>query len=139
MKNAIIYFLLVASLFSCEKIERTTYRILVSNYDSVDYQVQYQYKDTIIDTLLTAYAYNNKDFINLSFNRGTDDQVLPAYTKEEFLEEVQTLKVFRMVGGDTLYYGGSVDYCLNKDNWEYHYAEDYVYAIHEYALRIAKD
>tara|TARA_B110000003_G_scaffold133975_1_gene135948 strand:+ start:1203 stop:1622 length:420 start_codon:yes stop_codon:yes gene_type:complete len=139
MKNAIIYSLLVASLFSCEKNEHTTYRIFVSNHDSVDYQLQYQYKDIIIDTFLTAYAYNNVELIDLSLNRGIEDQVLPAYTKEEFLEEVQTLKVFRMVGGDTVYYGGSVDYCLNKDNWDYHYAEDYVYAIHEYALRLGKD
>jgi hypothetical protein len=139
MKNAIIYFLLVASIFSCEKIERTTYWTHVSNYDSVDYQLQYQYKDTIIDTLLTAYAYNHLDRINLSFDRGDINQVLPAYTKEEFLEEFRTLKIFRMVGGDTVYYGGSKDYCLDKDNWYYDYSEDYVYRRHEYFLRLGRD
>lgn len=126
-------------LFSCEKIENTSYSIALANLDSVDYHLQYFGNNKMIDTVLLSIMNNDGPKVLGLLDTTFYDQVLPEYTNEEFLEKVKTLKIFRLIDGDTVYYGGSVDYCLNKDNWGYSYGEDYVYGMHHYFLRLGRD
>lgn len=128
-------------LFSCEKIENTSYSIALANLDSVDYHLQYFGNNKMIDTVLLSIMNNDGPKVLGLLDTTFYDQVLPGYTNEEFLEKVKTLKIFRLIDGDTIYYGNSRDFCLNKDNWRLIYSEDsfFGYGGYNYFLRLEKD
>lgn len=139
MKKYLIYSLLFTTFLSCERmVGEINYRLSVRNDSNIEYQVQYN-NNRIIDTVLVAYV-DVKPTVRLSYVRFAEqDLELPKYTNEQFLEEVKSLKVFRIIEGDTIYYGGSIDYSLNEDNWYYFYNEDSGIGLHDYILRLGID
>lgn len=139
MKKFKFIVVIIASIlvYSCEKVENTSYSIHLANFDSVDYQVQYNYNNTI-DTILTAYSEDKISGLYL-FDKVFYDQILFEYTEDEFLDKIKTLKIFRISDGDTIYYGDSISYSLELDNWHYDYSEDDGYGLYEYFLRLGID
>lgn len=94
----------------------------------------------MIDTVLLANPNEYDRFFKLLDTTFYDQEmILREYTNDEFSEKVKTLKIFRLIDGDTIYYGGSRNYCLNRVNWKLIYGEDYTYAGYDYFLELGKE
>ena len=142
MKKYIIFALLITTFYSCEKeVDYVNYNVHVANFDSVDYQLQYNNNNKTIDTVLIAYSDEkiySEELSDTVFHELIS--LLPEYTDEEFFEVVRSLKVFRIIEGDTIYYRGSEDYSLDKNNWQFSYTEGSGGAgRYEYFLRLGVD
>jgi hypothetical protein len=142
MKKYIIFALLITTFYSYEEeVDYVNYNVHVANFDTVvDYQLQFNNNNKTIDTVLLAYSDEKIYSVELSdtvFNELIS--LLPEYTDEEFSEVVRTLKIFRIIEGDTIYYRGSEDYSLDKDNWQISYAKGSGgTGRYEYFLRLGK-
>lgn len=138
MINKILLFIkltvltsLMFFLFSCGKSEVTEetvhvyHQIGVINYDSISYNLLYyniSESDSINTTIVRDEPEEEPSIFWIDFTAFKNvNELLPQYTDEEFLEKVKTLKVFRndLLSQDTVYYGGSENYILDKENWFY--------------------
>lgn len=133
---------LVLFMFSCEeRVLFDGYELRVQNFldttgTGLRYQVVYNNKDTINQILHPADSPGQYSALLYDTSVESPMGPIPPLSNEEFSEIVRTLQVFRVLDGDTLYFGGSPDYCLDKNNWDYYYIKDSGYHVHRYYLTL---
>lgn len=125
------------SLFSCEKVQNTAYRVFVSNNSINDIIVEFD-GGSIKDTIFSDCRSNPSIPCSIILIKEINiNQLLPRYTKKEFENKISSLVVYYYnAENEKVYYGGYMEYCREFKNWEYDYSEDDGYGLHEYKLRI---